>query len=84
MGPPAPEAKIRGRFRPPRVGEAPGAPASEACPRLAQKFSTAAVSASAIVERRSGVASSSSSCRFTIDPASDKTDGISAFRSTIS
>ena len=43
------------------------------CPRLAQKFSTAAVAAPATIRRRSGVASSSSSCLFTIDPASSNT-----------
>ena len=46
-----------------------GRPAT-ACPRLAQNSSTAAVTAFPTNRRRSRVARSSSSCRFTIDPAS--------------
>ena len=61
------------------VAELPagGRPAT-ACPRLAQNSSTDAVTASATIKRRSNVASSSSSCRFMIDPASSSTAGICA------
>ena len=51
-------------------------PLATACARLAQNSSTAAVTASATIKRRSGVASSSSSCRFMIDPASSNTAGM--------
>jgi hypothetical protein len=46
------------------VGLLTGGRPAAACPRLAQKSSTAAATASATINRRSGVASSSSSCRF--------------------
>src|SRR6516165_4673765 len=44
--------------------------------RAAQKFSTAATMAALVSERRSGVPSSSSSCRLTMDPASSSTAGM--------
>jgi hypothetical protein len=50
----------------------------------AQKFSTAATTAALVSERRSCVPNSSSSCRFTIDPASSSTAGMVVWRSTIS
>jgi hypothetical protein len=51
--------------------------------RAAQKSSTAAAMASPTIERRSGLANCSSSCRFTIDPASKSTAGIWVSFSTI-
>ena len=58
------------------VGLLAGGRPATACPRLAQNSSTAAVTAFPTNRRRSGVASSSSSCRFTIDPASSNTAGM--------
>lgn len=52
--------------------------------RAAQKISTAWVAAAAMIDRCAGVLITSSSSRFTIEPASNRTAGIRVLLSTMS
>ena len=52
--------------------------------RAAQKISTAWVAAAAMIDRCAGVLITSSSSRFTIEPASNRTAGIRVVLSTMS